>query len=67
MQGTMTSDIYTHVLNLIEMKLICEQCKKHQNFTQYPGAQILFKQTVSADLGQFNQKSAESVHQHILT
>ena len=39
------------------MKLVWEQCKKYQNFTQYPGAQLLFKWTVSADLGQFDQKS----------
>ena len=45
----MMSDIYVHILNLTELKFFCEHCKKHQNFTQLSGAEILHKRTVSAD------------------
>ena len=43
------SDIYIHILNLIEAMFFCEHCKKYWNFTQSPSVEIHRKWTVYAD------------------
>ena len=45
----MTSDIYEHILNLIETMLFCEYYKWYRSSTQSPSVEISRKWTISAD------------------
>ena len=53
----MTSDIYAHILELIEM-FFCEHFKKCWNYTQRSGAEILRKRTISTDLKFYVEEEA---------
>ena len=55
----MTSDIYGHMLNLIEKMFFCEQCKKYRNFL--PVRKFSTNGQFPQILEWFAQKSAETL------